>query len=123
MLARFLADLLLVVHLGFVVFVALGGLLVLRWPKVAWAHVPAVVWGVLIEFAGIPCPLTPLEVGLRQLGGEAGYSGGFIAHYLTPVLYPRGLTRTAEITLGALALGFNAAVYLWVWGRRRRAAE
>jgi hypothetical protein len=119
MLARFLADVVLVLHVGFVVFVALGGLLVLRWPKVASAHLPAVAWGVVIEFASLPCPLTPLEVALRRLAGEAGYSGGFIAHYLVPMLYPSGLTRTAEVALGTLALGVNAVIYVRVWARHR----
>jgi hypothetical protein len=93
---RLLADLVVVVHLGFVAFVVAGGLLVLRWPRLAWAHLPCAVWGALIEFAGWVCPLTPLENDLRRLGGEAGYEGGFVERYLTSVLYPHGLTRTHQ---------------------------
>jgi hypothetical protein len=108
---RALADLLVLFHLAFVVFVVLGGLLVLRWPKAAWAHIPAAVWGVLIEYAGWICPLTPLENSLRMRGGEAGYSGGFIEHYVLPTLYPAGLTRGTQIALGSAVLCLNLAAY------------
>jgi hypothetical protein len=114
-----LADAVLVLHLAFIVFVALGGFLVLRWPRLAWVHVPVLVWGALIEFSGGTCPLTPLEVSLRQRAGEAGYAGGFIEHYLTPVIYPGGLTRGAQIALGVLVLIVNGAVYARLWARRR----
>jgi hypothetical protein len=106
-----LADLVLVVHLGFVLFVALGGLLVLRWPPLAWIHVPAAVWGALIEFTGGVCPLTPLENHLRRLAGEGGYAGGFVEHYVTAVLYPDGLSRVAQVALGTLVLLVNAVIY------------
>jgi hypothetical protein len=106
-----LADLVLVVHLGFVLFVVLGGLLVLRWPRAAWIHLPAAVWGVLIEFTGGICPLTPLENRLRRIAGETGYAGGFVEHYVTAVLYPDGLTRAAQVVLGALVLLVNAMIY------------
>jgi Protein of Unknown function (DUF2784) len=112
---RALADVVLVVHLGFVLFVVLGGLLVLRWPRVALLHIPAAIWGVLIEYSGRICPLTPLENSLRVRGGEAGYSGGFIEHYIQPVLYPSGLTRGTQIVLGSLALLVNLAAYAWCW--------
>ena len=88
MFFRLLADLVLLMHLAFVVFVVLGGVLVLRRPRLAWIHVPAAVWGVLIEYAGWVCPLTPLEILFRQRGGEEGDSGGFIEHYLTSTPYP-----------------------------------
>jgi len=120
-LYRRLADLVLLVHLAFVVFVVLGGLLVLCRPKVAWLHLPAAAWGVLIEFAGWICPLTPWEVSLRLRGGEAGYAGGFIGHYLTSLLYPAGLTRGVQIVLGSFALLLNAAIYSWIVARRRHA--
>ena len=120
MLYRTLADLVLLVHLAFVGFVVLGGLLVLRRPKVAWVHLPCAAWGVLIEFAGWICPLTPLEVSLRMRGGETGYAGGFIAHYVTAVLYPAGLTRGVQVALGAFALLLNAAIYSWMLARRSR---
>ena len=106
-----LADLVLVVHLGFVLFVAPGGLLVLRWPRLAWIHLPAAAWGALIEFTGGICPLTPLENRLRVLAGEAGYAGGFVEHYVTAVLYPDGLTRGAQVVLGVLVLLLNAVIY------------
>jgi hypothetical protein len=116
-----LADVVLVVHLAFVLFVVLGGFLVLRWPGLAWIHVPAAVWGTLIEFTGRICPLTPLENRFRHLGGQGGYSGGFIDHYVTALLYPHGLTRGMQLLLGAAVLLLNLAIY-WVmvrrWGRR-----
>ena len=106
-----LADAVLVAHFLFVVFVALGGLLVLRWRRAAWFHIPAAAWGVAIEFLGWICPLTPLENALRARAGEAPYHGDFIARYLMPLIYPEGLTREAQITLGIAALVFNVAVY------------
>jgi hypothetical protein len=115
-----LADFVVVVHVAFVVFVIFGGLLVLRRPRLAWLHLPAAVWGVLIEFRGWICPLTPLENALRARGGEVGYSGGFIEHYLLPVLYPAGLTRNLQLVLGGLVLVLNVAVYAFVLARARR---
>jgi hypothetical protein len=116
---RALADLVLVVHLLFVLFVVLGGVLVLRWPAVAWLHIPAALWGVLIEYSGWICPLTPLENSLRVRGGEAGYSGGFIQHYIQPLLYPAGLTRGTQIVLGSLALLLNLGAYAILLMRKR----
>lgn len=121
MIYRALADALVVLHLGFVVFVVLGGLLALRWPRVAWVHVPAAVWGALVELTGWICPLTPWEQSLRRLGGEAGYTGGFVAHYLLPVLYPAGLTPSVQTALGLFVAALNVAIYATVlrrrWGR------
>jgi hypothetical protein len=111
---RILAGTVVVIHLGFVLFVALGGLLVWRWRRLAWAHLPAVGWGVWIELSGGICPLTPLENDLRRLGGESGYSGDFVAHYLLPVLYPGGLSRGVQAVLAVVVLALNAGVY----GRR-----
>jgi hypothetical protein len=108
---RALADLIVALHLVFVLFVVLGGLLVLRWPRTAWLHIPAAVWGVLIEYTGWICPLTPLENSFRTRGGEAGYSGGFIEHYIQPVLYPAGLTRGTQIVLGSFVLLLNLSAY------------
>lgn len=116
---RLLADLVVVVHLAFVAFVVAGGLLVLRWPRLAWAHVPAAAWGALIEFAGWVCPLTPLENDLRRLGGEGGYGGGFVERYLVGVLYPGGLTRAHQVALGLLVLAINGLVYWRLWRRSR----
>lgn len=114
---RFLADILVVLHFGFTLFVALGGLLVLGHPRLAWAHLPAAAWGATVEFTGWICPLTPWEQSLRQLGGQAGYSGGFIEHYLIPLLYPPGLTTSIQLVLGLLVLAVNGALY-WAVFRR-----
>jgi hypothetical protein len=119
-LFRVLADGVVLVHLAFVAFVVAGGLLALRWPRVAWGHVPAALWGGAIELGGWVCPLTPLENALRARAGEARYAGGFVEHYLLPVLYPAGLTPNLQVVLGAGALALNAAVYAWVWRRRAR---
>ena len=108
---RILADLVVIVHVAFVLFVVLGGLLVWRWRPIIWAHLPAAIWGVLIEFAGWMCPLTPLENWLRQRGQEAGYTGGFVDHYLIATLYPEQLTRELQMVLGVAVLAVNSLVY------------
>jgi hypothetical protein len=123
MLSRLLADLVVLVHTGFVLFVVLGGLLTLRWPRAAWFHLPAALWGAGIEFAAGICPLTPLENHLRRLGGEAGYTGGFVEHYVLPVLYPDGLTREVQLVLGTFVVVLNLVVYTIVWRRSRRAKD
>lgn len=110
-----LADLVVVIHLLFVLFVMLGGLLVLRWRVCAWIHLPAVVWAALIEFSGWICPLTPLENHLRIKGGSSGYATGFVEHYIIPLLYPAQLTRELQVFLGLLVLIVNLVIYLWVW--------
>lgn len=119
MLYRLLADLVLILHAGFVAFVMLGALLVLRWPRIAWIHVPVVLWGAGIEFLGGICPLTPLENHLRRLAGDLGYPGGFVEHYVMSLLYPDGLTHRAQLVLGALVLLVNAVIYAWVFWRQR----
>jgi hypothetical protein len=118
---RVLADLVVGVHALFVVFVVAGGLLALRWAWVAAVHLPAAVWGTLIEFRGWICPLTPLEQSLRASAGQAGYEGGFIEHYLLPVLYPAGLTQGVQLILGSLVIAVNLVVYGMLL--RRRAAR
>ncbi len=118
MLYSTLADLVVLVHLGFVVFVVFGGVAALRWPRIAWVHLPAAAWGALIEFTGWTCPLTPLENALREAGGQTAYAGGFVEHYVIPVLYPEALTRGAQIALGCVVLLLNAVVY-WRLARRR----
>ena len=105
------ADLVVVAHATFVVFVVVGGLLVVRWPRLAWVHLPASAWGVLIEFAGWVCPLTPLEHYLRQRSGGSAYQGEFIEHYVLSLLYPAHLTRGGQICLAAFALIVNMFVY------------
>ena len=112
-----LADLVLIVHLAFVIFVLCGGLLVLRWRWIAWLHLPAALWGAVVEFTGWICPLTPLEDWLRTQGGEAGHARDFIARYLSAFLYPDALTRNTQVVLGALVLLINLTIYGWVWRR------
>jgi hypothetical protein len=120
MLYRTLADGLVLFHVTFVLFVALGGLLVLRWNRLAWVHVPCAIWGALVEFGGWICPVTPLEVHLRVLGGEEGYTGGFIENYILPILYPVELTRMHQIGLGVLVVAVNLLAYGLVVRKRGR---
>ena len=117
-----LADLIVFVHLAFVLFAVFGGFLVWWWKRVAWLHVPAFLWAALIELAGWVCPLTPLENRLRELGGATPYRTDFVAHYLLPLLYPADLTRNVQIVLGILVLGGNLGIYGWLvertWKKR-----
>ena len=118
-MAAFAADALVVLHFAFIVFVVLGGALLLRWPKVAWLHLPAVAWGLYVEFSGTICPLTPLENRWRAAAGEEGYSGGFIEHHLIPLIYPAGLTPAVQAAIGFGVLAVNGVFYgLWAWRRR-----
>jgi hypothetical protein len=120
MLYRILADLIVIIHLLFILLVLFGGLLVLwrRW--LVWLHLPALLWGIGIEFYGGICPLTPLEWRLRQAAGQQGYRGDFIEHYLIPLIYPEDLTRNLQLLAGLGALALNLAIYLWLWRRLRR---
>jgi len=111
------ADAIVLLHLAFVIFVVAGGLLVFRWRRVALLHLPAVAWAVLLEFRGWLCPLTPLELKLRASGGQAGYGGGFIEHYILPVLYPDELDKVMQIEIGSLVIVVNIAVYGWLLWR------
>jgi hypothetical protein len=117
---RALADATVLLHAAFVVFAVAGGLLVARWPRVAWAHLPAVVWAAWVEIAGWTCPLTPLENYFRTQAGEVAYTASFIEQHLLPVLYPSALTRLAQWLLGGLVLAINVAVYAAVLRRRLR---
>lgn len=120
MLYRFLADATVVLHGLFILFVVFGGLLVVRWPRVAWVHLPCAAWGALVALAGWVCPLTPLENRFRRLAGEGGYPGGFIETYLIPMIYPGAvLTREVQVGLGLAVVAVNAAAYWWVWRKRR----
>jgi hypothetical protein len=114
------ADALVLLHFAFILFVVFGGLLVFRWPWAAFIHLPAAAWGAVIEFAGWICPLTPLEQKLRQAGGEMAYGGGFIDHYVLPLMYPDGLTRTSQFYLGFAVLILNAAIYGGWYYRSRK---
>ena len=117
---RIAADLVVTFHLLFVLFVVLGGLPVLRWRRLIWFHLPAACWGALIELTPVTCPLTAFEKELRLAGGEAGYSGGFIAHYILPVLYPAGLTRGWSVVLGIAVVAINLAIYSRLLLHRRQ---
>jgi hypothetical protein len=116
---RLAANTVVLVHLLFVAFVAGGGFLAWRWRWLAWVHLPAALWGVLVEFIGWTCPLTPLENALRMRAGQVGYAGGFVEHYVVPAVYPAGLTRGAQIVLGTGVVLLNAIAYgVLVWRRR-----
>jgi hypothetical protein len=117
---RLLADAVVVLHLAFIVFALTGGALVLRWSRVAWLHLPAVAWAAYVEFTAAICPLTPLENALRHRAGQAGYAGGFVEHYVVPLIYPPGLTPAVQATIGAIVLTINAAIYAFAWTRRDR---
>jgi hypothetical protein len=106
------ANAIALIHLAFIVFVIAGGLLVLRWPALAWLHLPAAVWGALIEFAGWYCPLTTWENQLLRLAGRAGYDNGFLEHYLFALIYPTGLTRGMQMVIGIVVVIVNVAVYV-----------
>jgi hypothetical protein len=123
MLYQVLADIVACVHAAFVAFVVLGGVLAIRWRRLVWLHVPAAIWGALIEFADWVCPLTPLENALRGRAGDAGYGDGFIQHYLLRALYPAGLTRGVQVALGTLVIVVNILAYVALLRRGRRSVE
>jgi hypothetical protein len=110
-----LADLVVLVHAAFVLFVIFGGLLAIKWQGVAWIHLPAAVWGAIVEIFGWVCPLTPLENWLRQKGGESGYGSDFIARYVLPTLYPADLTRGVQTALGLFVILVNLVIYTWIF--------
>lgn len=118
MIERIAADLIVLLHLGFILFVGLGAMLCLRWKRVAWLHLPAAAWGAAIEFRHGICPLAPLEQRLRLAAGDAGYSGSFIDHYLLPIIYPEAIDPDFQYLLGTLVVLLNLAFYAWIWGRR-----
>jgi hypothetical protein len=122
MLARFLADVVVLVHLAFVLFVLFGGMLVARWPIAAWVHLPCAAYGAAIEIGQWICPLTPLENELRRRGGEAGYGGGFVEHYVLPVLYPSPLPADAMWVLAGILVSLNVIIYCTVLLRKHRRA-
>jgi hypothetical protein len=115
-----LADMLVAIHITFVLFVVLGGFLVFRWRRLAWLHLPAALWGAFIEVTGWICPLTPLENRLREMGGGTGYGTSFIEHYILPILYPEELTRNSQILLGICVVALNLGIYTWILFRFRR---
>lgn len=115
---RLLADAILLLHLLFIAFIMLGGLLALRWPRLAWLHLPIAGWGVLVQWMSWTCPLTPLENWLRDAAGGSTYRGGFVQHYVIPVLYPLDVGRQLHLALGLVVLAANAAIYGVLLGRR-----
>jgi hypothetical protein len=123
MIYHLAANAVLLLHLLFICLVMLGGLVALRWPRFAFIHVPAAVWGFLVEAMGWYCPLTDLENALLALAGEAGYAGGFVERYLLAVIYPEGLTRETQIWLAGMVVTVNVAIYGWVvkkrWKRKK----
>jgi len=114
------ADLVLLLHLAFVLFVMTGGLLLLKWPRLAWLHLPAAVWGAMVEYTGWICPLTPIENTLRTMAGESAYRSDFIGHYLLPLLYPAGLTGNVQVLLGTVVVLVNGMIYWRVFGKPPR---
>lgn len=119
MLPRALADLIVILHGAYIAYVLLGAVLVRRWPWTVWPHLAAVTWGIYVAAFSRICPLTPLEVALRLRAGQSGYSGGFVEHYLIPVIYPRGLTPRMQAAEAVLVVAVNLALYAWVRRARR----
>mgnify|MGYP001206507422 CR=1 FL=1 len=114
-----LADVIILLHFLFIVFVILGGLLVVRWPKTAFIHLPAAVWGALVELCGWICPLTPLENHFRRLAGNESYSGDFIERYLRPLIYPENLTASMQQFFGVMVIAVNIIFYSFAMRRYR----
>src|SRR5262245_53669215 len=116
---QLLADLIVLVHVAFVAFAVLGGLLALRWHRFVWIHLATVTWAAAVELFGWVCPLTPVENWLRRRGGQTSYPSDFIAHYILPLLYPEGLTREVQIALGVFVVLINLWIYSWILRRTR----
>lgn len=123
MLSRIAADSVLLLHFSFILFVLLGALLQLRWPRTIWAHLATVAWGIYIEASGGICPLTWLENDFRRQAGQTGYADSFVEHYLLPLIYPAGLTRELQWLFAALVLLLNLALYGWLFWRRRSGSK
>jgi hypothetical protein len=119
--AKLTADLILLLHLAFVLFVIFGGLLLWYRRAFAWLHLPMALWGAAVNIASWPCPLTPLEKHYRQLAGQSGYEGGFVEHYIAPLIYPEALTSDLGLTVGVTVIVWNGAIYATWWRRARRA--
>lgn len=119
MIYRIAADLVVLIHFGFILFVVVGGFLVFKWSKASFFHIPAVIWGILVEFTGGICPLTPLENKFRLAGGEAGFKGGFIEKYIIFIIYPEELTRGIQILLGFVVIVINISIYGYLFYKRR----
>lgn len=111
MQSQLLGDMVLIIHLLFILFVVFGALLMRHCPALIFLHLPAVLWGTMVELRGWPCPLTPLENHFRQAAGQGAYGGGFLENYITPLVYPPGLSRQGQMTLGLLVLLINVLLY------------
>ena len=120
MIYSFLADLLVVFHLVFILYVIAGALLIFTWPKTLWIHLPSCFWGMTVEFTGWICPLTPWEIQLRRLAGEEGFSRSFIEQYLIPMIYPSGLNREIQMLMGSIVLIVNLSLYTLILIKRRK---
>jgi len=120
MFDRTWADAVVIFHLTFIVFVMVGGAFVVAHRRIAWLHLPAVAWAAYAEFTATICPLTPLENALRLRAGQAGYEGGFVEHYVIPIIYPAGLTQHVQLILGAVVVAVNLVFYTMAWWRQRR---
>ncbi len=118
-IAHVFADTLVIAHLAFIIFVLFGALLLLKWPRWMWLHLPCLVWGTLVEFMGWYCPLTPLENHFRELAGLQMYSGDFVMQYIMPVIYPPELSRGFQIVFGTMVLTINGVIYGYLFRRRR----
>ncbi len=117
------ADAVTLLHAVFIAFVVAGGLLVWRWPRVAWLHLPAAAWGALVELMAWSCPLTPLEDALRRAAGEAGYTDGFVERWIVPAIYPAGLAPPTQLELGVFVIGVNLLLYACVQARSARSTR
>ena len=115
-----LADLVILIHFLFIIFVVLGGLMVIRWSWIKYLHIPAAIYGALIEIERWVCPLTPLEVRFKMKAGESIYQGGFIEHYILPLIYPPGMSRTVQIVLGGAVIVINLAVYVYIFFQNKK---
>ena len=114
----YLTDLVVVIHALFIIFVLFGGLVVLKWHQVMWIHIPCVLWGAAIEFFSWVCPLTYLEIYLREIGNANSYDDSFVQHYLLPVIYPSGLTTDIQFLLGVIVITINLIIYFIVWHKK-----
>lgn len=123
MLASAAADVVMAVHFAFILFALLGAALLFVWPKLVWVHLPALAWGGFVEFTGRLCPLTTIEDGFREAAGQQGYAGGFIDHYITPIVYPDGLTRETQLLFGLILVGVNIVLYGSWLARRQRVSR
>ena len=120
MIYSFLADLLVLFHLVFILYVIAGALLITKWVKTLWLHLPSCFWGMTVEFTGWICLLTPWEIQLRRLASEEGYTGSFIEQYLIPIIYPSGLNREIQMVLGGTVLIVNLSLYTLILIKRRK---